>query len=173
MYSRAKIAGHPIHPALVAFPVAFYVSTLVSLIVFEVNLDPFWYHVAAWTGLAGVVMGAVAAVPGLIDLLSIPAHTRARQTGIAHALLNVVTLLLFLIATISLWRHWDDVARLGLHAGVALACSAIGAVSLMAAGFLGWRLVQTFHVGVQDGVEADRLPETSGGVGGPLHHHPR
>ena len=30
MYSKIKIAGHPVHPMLVAFPVAFHVGTLVK-----------------------------------------------------------------------------------------------------------------------------------------------
>ncbi len=154
MYSKAKISGHPIHPALVAFPIAFYVATLASLIVFQAIRDPFWFHVAAWTGLAGIVMGAVAAIPGLIDLISIPSHTRARQTGIAHGLLQVVTLLLFLIATISLWRQWRTPLEVSLSATVPLVLSAIGTVTLLIAGALGWTLVQTHHVGVTEQMPA-------------------
>ena len=150
MYSRAKISGHPIHPALVAFPVAFYVGTLATLIAFQALRDPFWFHVAEWCGLAGVVMGAVAAIPGAIDLFSIPAHTRARQTAIAHGLLNVVTLLLFVVATITMWRQWRTPVEVTLDARLPLILSAIGACTLIAAGALGWKLVQTFHVGVTE-----------------------
>ena len=174
MYSRAKISGHPIHPALVAFPVAFYVATLASLIVFQALRDPFWFHVAAWTGLAGVVMGAVAAIPGLIDLLSIPSHTRARQTAIAHGLLNVVTLLLFVIATIYLWRQWRTPLEVSLDATVPLILSAIGSVTLIAAGALGWTLVQTHHVGVTEQMPAAHAKaQTLPGIGGDLRepHH--
>ena len=159
MYSRAKISGHPIHPALVAFPIAFYVATLATLIAFQAIRDPFWFHVAAWTGLAAVVTGAVAAIPGLIDLVSIPARTRARQTAIAHGLLQVVTLLLFLIATISMWRQWHSPLEVSLDATLPLILSVIGTITLLVAGALGWTLVQTHHVGVTEQMPAG--PATS------------
>jgi uncharacterized membrane protein len=178
MYSRAKISGHPIHPALVAFPVAFYVGTLATLIAFQALRDPFWFHVAEWCGLAGVVMGAVAAIPGAIDLFSIPSHTRARQTAIAHGLLNVVTLLLFVVATITMWRQWRTPLEVTLDARLPLVLSAIGACTLIAAGTLGWKLVQTFHVGVTEQLPVNDLaPRTTlHGMGGELrepHHHTR
>ena len=31
MYSKATIAGHPVHPMLIAYPVAGYTGTLVGL----------------------------------------------------------------------------------------------------------------------------------------------
>ena len=34
MYSKIKIFGHPIHPMLVAYPIAFYTSTLVGFIIY-------------------------------------------------------------------------------------------------------------------------------------------
>jgi uncharacterized membrane protein len=30
LYSKAKVAGHPLHPMLVAFPVAFYTGAFVA-----------------------------------------------------------------------------------------------------------------------------------------------
>ena len=147
MYGRAKIKGHPIHPALVAFPIAFYVATLAALIVFDANSDPFWYHLGAWTSLAAVVMGAVAALPGVVDLFSIPRSTRARMVALAHGGLNVVTLVLFVIATVIMWRDWS--APTGLLDGRGpLVLAAIGTASLLGAGALGWTLVQTYHVGL-------------------------
>src|SRR3954462_759161 len=95
MYSKAAIAKHPIHPMLIAFPVALYVSTVVALIVHVAVADPFWYRAAFWTNLAGVVMAAVAAVPGLIDLLGLPARSRARATAVRHAAFNVLALAMF------------------------------------------------------------------------------
>jgi uncharacterized membrane protein len=149
MYGRAKILGHPIHPALVAFPIAFYVTTLATLIVFAVGSDPFWYHVAAWTSAAGVITAGVAAAPGLLDLSSVPSHARAHQVGLAHGLLQGVTLLLFLVASVWLWVHW--MAPTGaLAVGTPLVLAAIGTATLLTAGALGWTLVQTYHVGLTE-----------------------
>jgi uncharacterized membrane protein len=39
MYSRLKIFGHPIHPMLVAYPIALYTSTLVAYLIYIVGHD--------------------------------------------------------------------------------------------------------------------------------------
>ena len=40
--STAKIGGHPIHPMLIPFPVAFFAGTLVTDIVHSQSDNPFW-----------------------------------------------------------------------------------------------------------------------------------
>src|ERR1051325_10864773 len=45
MYSKIKIFGHPIHPILVAFPIAFYTGALAAFIAYNVNGDAFWFKV--------------------------------------------------------------------------------------------------------------------------------
>jgi uncharacterized membrane protein len=139
---------------LIAFPVALYVATVVTLIVHAVGGDPFWYRAALWANTGGVVMAAVAAVPGLIDLLSLPRHSRARATGIRHAAFNVLALTLFTISAVMLWRSaggTQDIASGRYHLDVTapLALSILGVLSTLAAGWLGWTLVQTHHVGVK------------------------
>jgi uncharacterized membrane protein len=44
--SRAAIGGHPLHPMVVPFPIAFLVGTLVVDIVFSATSDPFWARAA-------------------------------------------------------------------------------------------------------------------------------
>jgi len=165
MYSKAKISGHPIHPALIAFPVALYVGTLVSLIAFQAGVgDAFWFRLACYASLAGVIMAGVAAVPGLIDLLQIPSGSVARRTGVTHALLNVSALALFVTATVLLWRQWSGFPGLPLDARAPLVLALIGCSLTVAAGALGWTLVQTHHIGVDDSaalpVQQTTLPGT-------------
>ena len=154
MFTKARIAKHPIHPMLIAFPVALYVATVVSLFVHIATVDPFWYRVAMWTNISGVVMAAVAAVPGLIDLLSLPRHTRARATGWRHAAFNVLSLVLFAISAVMLYRKAGNsfylepgIYRVDVTAPLAL--SVLGVLSTAVAGYLGWTLVQTHHVGIK------------------------
>ena len=55
MYSKAKIAGHPIHPMLVAFPITFYVLTLVGFIVYAtISPDIFWYKLSYFLNYAAI-----------------------------------------------------------------------------------------------------------------------
>lgn len=157
MRTRARIAGHPIHPMLIAFPVAFYVATVVTLLAHVGTGDVFWYRVAMWSNIAGVVMAAVAAIPGLIDLLSLPRRSRARATGHRHAAFNSLALVLFVISAVILYRNYsnvagaEEVAAGTLNVAAPLTLSILGVLSTLAAGWLGWNLVQTHHVGVLPG----------------------
>ncbi len=81
--STAKIAGHPIHPMLIPFPIAFFVATFVVDLVFwrTGNLD--WASASVWLLGAGLVMAALAAVAGLIDVLG---DARIRQLRTASTI---------------------------------------------------------------------------------------
>jgi uncharacterized membrane protein len=143
MHTRARIAGHPIHPMLIAFPVALYVSTVVTLFVFLASGDPFWFTVALYANIAGVVMAAVAAAPGLVDLLALEPRSRARTVGVRHAGFNVLALMLMAGSAGILWSNAST-----LEVTAPLILSILGVCSTAIAGWLGFTLVQTYHVGV-------------------------
>lgn len=150
-FSRAKIAGHPIHPMLVAFPVTFYTSTLVGFLIYATTNNVFWWSVALWANFAGVVMAIVAALPGFIDWATgIPKGTAAKGTGLKHMLLNVTALALFFVNLLLQGRPWvyPTTASALPEATAALLLSGAGVLLTIAAGALGWRLVQTHHVGI-------------------------
>jgi len=77
--------------------------------------------------------------------LGIWRDSAARTTVLLHAGLNVTALGLFLAAMASYVSDWDG-PPLNATRGVLL--SAIGVAVTIAAGFLGWTLVQDYHVGV-------------------------
>lgn len=163
MKSKAHIAGHPIHPMLIAFPIAFYTATVATLIVFTAIGNLFWYRVAMWTNLAGVVMAAVAAIPGAIDLFSLPRHSAARATGLRHAGFNVLALALFTISVVILYANRGTANP---DAAAPLVLGILGVASTLVAGWLGWTLTQTHHVGI----EPTRSDETiNRELGMPLH----
>ncbi|MFD0275643.1 DUF2231 domain-containing protein [Kitasatospora sp. NPDC127111] len=146
MYSKVTIAGHPVHPMLVAYPVAGYTGTLVGYAVYGASGDQFWLNFAIAMNIAGVGGALLAALPGIADLaLGVPLGSQARKVGQAHAVVNVAALALFGV-TLGLYAdHWDGPPRSAV-AGIVLA--AIGVCLTVSGGFLGWMLVQTYHVGV-------------------------
>ena len=79
--STASIAGHPIHPMLVPFPIAFFVGAFVTDLVFWRTAWPFWSAASFWLLSGGLVMAALAAVVGLIDVLSEPRIRMFRMLG--------------------------------------------------------------------------------------------
>lgn len=92
-HSTASIAGHPIHPMLIPFPVAFFVATFVCDIVYWQTANTFWARASFWLLVGGLVMGALAAVAGLIDLLGDP-RIRALKDVWWHAGGNVIAVLI-------------------------------------------------------------------------------
>jgi uncharacterized membrane protein len=147
VYSKIKIAGHPVHPMLVAFPVASYTGTLVGYAVYAANGHQFWLNLAIALNLIGVCAAALAALPGLADwAFGIPRDSAAKKVGMIHAGLNVTALGLFLAAVVSYAANWNGPSA---SATLGVVLSAIGLALTAAAGFFGWMLVQDYHVGVR------------------------
>jgi|GEM_PF-2725943 len=67
--STVKVAGHPIHPMLIPFPIAFFVATFAADLAFWQTSNPAWAIATVWLLSAGLVMAALAAVAGLTDVL--------------------------------------------------------------------------------------------------------
>lgn len=148
IYSKARIAGHPIHPMLVHFPITLFLAGLVSLFIYAGSAELFWYRVSYIALLAGAVTATLAAVVGSIDLFGgIPANSPARKTGLKHMGLNVIALALFTVAGILMFQSLDDGGELAVNTPLAL--SVIGAIVLGVSGTLGSKLAYKHHVGQQ------------------------
>ncbi|HET7506130.1 MAG TPA: DUF2231 domain-containing protein [Kofleriaceae bacterium] len=161
MYSKARVAGHPIHPMLVAFPIAFYTATVALLLAYIGTREAFWYRVAMVSNLAGIITAAIAVLPGAIDLFALPASSRARATGLKHAGFNLLATGLFVVTALLLYRGWTARVMVDgeyvFDATIPLAMSVVAWVSMVIAGSLGWTLVQTHHVGIKPALtRADR-----------------
>jgi uncharacterized membrane protein len=154
MYSKVKILGHPIHPMLVAYPIALYTSTLVAYIIYAANKDPFFFKAAVAANIAGIVMAALTALPGFIDWsVGIPGGTAAKSHGLTHMLLNVTALVLFIINALIHTGDWKNPS--GEASGIILAL--LGVLCTVGAGYFGWTMIQTDHVGVELSPEQERL----------------
>jgi len=140
--STASIGGHPIHPMLVPFPIAFLVGALATDLVYWGTGNTFWAGFSVWFVGAGLVMGAVAAVFGLTDFLTIQ-RARAGSTGWVHFLGNSLALVLALVSL--LLRIGDPVAAV-LPGGLVL--SFIIVAILLVTGWMGGELAYRYKIGV-------------------------
>jgi uncharacterized membrane protein len=161
MYSKARIAGHPIHPMLVAFPIAFYTATVATLLAYVGTHEVFWFRLAMVANIAGIVTALVAVIPGAIDLFALPRNSRARATGLKHAGFNLLATGLFAVTALLLYRAWTHRVMVDgeyvFDATIPLAMGVVAWVSMVIAGSLGWTLVQTHHVGIKPALtRADR-----------------
>ena len=91
--STASIAGHPIHPMLIPFPIAFFVGTFACDLVYWQTSNSAWAAATPWLLGAGLVMAALAAVMGLIDVFG-DQQIRQLSTVWWHAGANVLVVLI-------------------------------------------------------------------------------
>lgn len=140
--STATIAGHPIHPMLVPFPIACFVGALITDIVYWKTAQMIWSTFSAWLIVAGLVMGGFAALAGLIDFASNRA-IRSQRPAWPHAVGNLVV---WIIAFINAFVHSRDAWTSVVPTGLTL--SAITVVILLFTAWLGGSMVYRHRVGV-------------------------
>jgi uncharacterized membrane protein len=141
--SKASIAGHPLHPMLVPFPIVCFVGALLTDIAYWRSADMMWANFSAWLLTAGLIMGALAALAGLIDFLS-ERRIRALAPAWPHMLGNILAMVLSLFNVFVHTRDaWTSVVPTGLI------LSAVVVLILLVTGWLGGSLVHKHGVGVR------------------------
>ena len=143
--STAAIAGHPIHPMLIPFPISFLVGALVTDLVYWSTDSSFWAQASFWLIAAGLATGLLAAIFGLTDFLTIK-RVREHSAGWIHFLGNATVLVL---ALINLLLRWADPAAAIVPGGLVL--SAIIGLILIVTGWYGGELSYRHKVGIIPG----------------------
>lgn len=142
METRATVAEHPVHPMLIPFPIALWIFSLASDLIYLFGFGgPVWKDIALYTMVGGIIGGLAAAIPGYIDYrsLSDPVIVRVAQM---HMVINVGLIVLFTI---------DAGLRImnGTEAVLPVFLSALGVAALGVSGWLGGELVYVQGVAVQ------------------------
>jgi len=142
--STASIAGHPLHPMLIPFPIAFFVFAFLCDLAFWRTGDAFWATAALWLLGAALVMAALAALFGVIDFLGEP-RIRALNDAWWHAGGNVLAVL---IALYNWYMRYTTGEAAIVPTGLLL--SLIVVCILLFTGWKGWNLVYRYRVAVAD-----------------------
>lgn len=141
MKSRASVQGHPIHPMLVVYPFAFLTGAFGFSVAAAASRNRELKNVADHLIPAGIGAGLLAAVPGVVDYLTVvPPHSSGKQRATRHALLNVAGLGLFATS----WL----LGRAGRSRALPLALQGLGSAVMSVAGYLGGTLVYRNQIGV-------------------------
>jgi len=134
--------GHPLHPALVHFPIGLLLSATLADLAFAAGLTAN-VQVAAMMMAGGLAAGLLAMGAGLVDF------AKLEETVVPHALRHMTVVGIAWIGyAISLYLRRDL-----LTGGTAVPTSAIlpslvSALFLSLGGWLGGRLVYTFRAGI-------------------------
>src|SRR5262245_11498575 len=126
--------GHPLHPALVHFPIALLLSAT--------GADLAWLagftqdtHIGAVMMAAGLAMGLVAMAAGLVDF------SRLDQAVVPHALRHIGTVgIAWLGYAVALYFRRDSLQGPAAISTASLTLSIISALLLALGGWLGGRL---------------------------------
>jgi uncharacterized membrane protein len=138
--------GHPFHPIMVTVPIGAWVASVIFDLVSKGSDRPEVFAEGSfWLLVIGIVAAFVAALFGVMDLMTIPSRTKASSTALAHMALNTVVLVLFAIS--ALIRQSEGRESVS---NVALGLSIAGLLVLGASGWLGGKLSYSFGVRVAD-----------------------
>lgn len=182
MKSRFKVLGHPAHPTLVVFPLAFYPLAAISEIIYLIlwffgfknndsilgsSFDPaFFWRAGFFMLLVGILGTLAAALPGFVDWLNIPNAAPAKDKATFHLIiglllagLNVMALLLLNWGTPPARLQFPD--DLTLMVGVGLNIFN-GLMLATYQGWLGGELVYRHGIGVEQADDIDPIAITPG-----------
>ncbi|MNK63543.1 hypothetical protein D3C87_827630 [compost metagenome] len=147
MKSSVVVAKHPLHPMLIPIPIACFVLTLIGDLAYAGTQNPFWYSFSIWTMGIGIIGGLLAAVPGLMDYLTVVPQGLAKRQATTHMVLNVSIVVLFII---NLGLRLFTTASTGGLWTLSLALTIIGVLALGYSGWLGGELVFRHRIGVEE-----------------------
>lgn len=147
--SSVAIAGHPIHPIIVVFPVAFLTGAAGADIGYWLTQDFFWARASVWLIGLGLGAGILAAIVGMSDFLRVP-RVQKRTAGWLHMLLNISALLL---TGINFWLRVGNPQAVVIPVGAIL--SIVVATLLGLGGWYGGELSFRHKVGVIGPGETD------------------
>ncbi len=139
-----RVGGHPLHPALVHFPVACWTAAPLLDLAHLLTRNPTWWQAGFWCIAVGVAIGLLAMCAGLMDLMALPPDHPGGATAQAHMLLMSSAWCLFVVEL--LLRPLHAVPSAG-QAWTGLVLSGLGFLLLAAGGYAGARLVYDFGVG--------------------------
>jgi uncharacterized membrane protein len=145
MRTPARIAKHPIHPMLVPIPIGLWLFSLACDLVHRFGgTSPNWEIVALYAMVGGIIGALLAAVPGFIDVFSLPA--RIRPIGFTHMGINLAIVVLY---AINAWMRRGNGVSDGL-----IWLSVVSVALLGVSGWLGGEMVYARGVAVEGAGEA-------------------
>jgi uncharacterized membrane protein/nitrite reductase/ring-hydroxylating ferredoxin subunit len=142
MKSKANFKGHPLHPILVSFPIAFFIGALAFDVLGLVYSRNDFHTTAMYLEIAGISFALLAAIPGIIDFIFIvPPKSSGKKRAVKHGLINIMVVIIFTIAFV--FRQKQDISFIFI-----ICLEIAGIILLSIAGWLGGTLVYRNQIGV-------------------------
>lgn len=143
---RPRIGDHPVHPALVHFPMALWFSAVFWDLMSWWRPYPLWWQLAYWCLTLGLALSLPTILTGFVEYLGLPRKASSIDTAATHMLLMVG-------ATIAFGTSWILRVLSGPTIApslLAVALGFLGAALLSVGGWLGGTLVYRYGLGRAD-----------------------
>lgn len=147
MASKASIAGHPVHPMIVSFPIALWTTSFVTDLLFYITRGATLVLISKFLLAAGCIGAVAAAIPGFIDWTSIK-HPGVKRIANWHARLNIIALLIF-AASLYLRMRMGGASLVSYGLKIPFLLSLVGVILISISGWLGGALSFEHGVGVK------------------------
>ncbi|MGH7166208.1 MAG: DUF2231 domain-containing protein [Nitrospiraceae bacterium] len=147
MKSRLQFAGHPIHAMVVSFPIGLYTTALVCDVLYLALHQAFWFRMAFWAIVFGLVTHVGAAATGLPDFLAVMREQKeARRAATSHLVFGVG---LLVVQGLNLAVRNGGELPAGESITMPLIANLIGATMVGVQGWYGGELVYRHFIGVE------------------------
>jgi len=142
MSSPASFKGHPLHPVIIPLPIGLWIFSLISDLIFKFGYGgPVWNDVAFYSLAGGIVGALIAALPGLIDLVSLE-NPKTKSIAIWHMIINLLAVAFYCV---NFWLRMHRAPGDNLP----IILSVAGVVLITISGWLGGELVYVRGVAVK------------------------
>jgi uncharacterized membrane protein len=132
--SAVPVRSHPIHGILSAYPLAFFTGAFATDLIYLQSANMMWANFSAWLIAAGILMGVLAGLVGIVD--AIAARSRRRQARRwPHSLL---TSAMMIVALVNAFIHSRDAWTSVVPTGIIL--SAVATVLAIVSSWMGYSL---------------------------------
>jgi len=139
MRTPASIGAIPLHAMLITFPLGLWTFALACDLAYVLGVGAsLWFTLGFYTMIGGMAGALLAALPGLVDLLSL--RDVPRRIGFAHLWVTILAIACYAV-NIALRVTGHTVT------GLPLLLSISGYLLLMTGAVLGWRMVYRHGVG--------------------------
>jgi uncharacterized membrane protein len=143
-----KIFGHPVHLMVLHFPAALLPMEFICYILYYINHDTSYAFASLYAMAGGVLLGWIAALSGIMDLLKIPVNKEKALAqafihgGIQGSVLIAYTLFLYLA-----WKKYPGPQEISL---VFLIGKGLLIIAMIVGNYLGGNLILRYKVGIEN-----------------------
>jgi uncharacterized membrane protein len=140
-----KVLRHPLHVMLIHFPTALLPMDLVLSYLFYRTGNENFGSGAFYCLVAGVGLGLLSGITGLIDLLMIKDKT-AMGAALIHGGINLTAILVF---SVFAYKSWNLYPQIQVPTITILVVKLITVIFMLVGNYLGGRLIFKHHIAIE------------------------